>query len=258
LIEYVPCELACKESLDRARQIHQDMVTRTPEAVRDLESHLKNPHLLFAGQQGASVELIPKTEPGQRFQYTVGRVNADGPDVERVLAGDELIIEPECLTILTRGVPSASLSGRAYLWWYKQAIQQDFWQAIVDFKQRIPEDLLLVDKSKDNGLGDQGNTQSRSLPAIMVALIAILEKMAPQLGVWELSSHKVQGERLQITLATGASQVILTAEEATPDAKALFKAGPYNLSHPKEHHLKTQEQWRGAKAFIFALEKGLK
>jgi len=135
LVAHVPCSLRCGPSLRQAR--------RGLAASRDsgLERRLKNPWLSVWGSERTCVELVPEDRPSGRFRYRAGCVIGDSPELRAIQDGDELRLDEETTLILREGRPYASLSGRAFVWWYRRAFQVDFWRAMAALRRAVPERL---------------------------------------------------------------------------------------------------------------------
>ena len=130
--DHVPCSLRCAPSLAQARR----RLARGREAWMP---ELRNPCLLLWDVGWSWVELRPQTPPSERFRYSPGAHFPEGPDIDAVLAGDEIRLERETLLVLKRGRPYASLSGRAFLWWHEKAFQADFWRSLIALRTAAPD-----------------------------------------------------------------------------------------------------------------------
>jgi pyruvate-formate lyase-activating enzyme len=122
-LEYVPCGLGCQASLARARRVLADL----GEHGRAMLDRCHNPLLLLREVQGQFLELLPETEPGERFRFRAKAREGGGPLARAVSQGDELVLEGEQCLVLRSGRPWVALSGRAFLWWHARAFQSDFW-----------------------------------------------------------------------------------------------------------------------------------
>lgn len=255
IIEYVPCSLTCGASLRRAR-LNLDSVQWTMDGERQtfLDS-LRNPYLLLYDVQSTAVELLPETEPGDRFRYSAGRAFGEGEDVAALLRGDELVLDSETLLVLRRGRPILSLSGRAFVWWHQQVFQQDFWKAMLDFRRAVPEEQLTPSGWDEEVRGSPMTPRMQTLDKLLVLFRDRKVSFAGFFLVeWTFDLHN--RATLRFVNDTG-SGMLLTAEEVSPDQKTLHRVGPFGISYPSSNPLKTDEQWDGAAVFAQGLLKTL-
>jgi hypothetical protein len=230
LLEYVPCSLACGESLERVRRI--------PPPQR-----LRNPALLFWAGQEHSLELIPETEPSERFRYRSGHAQGTDPLIDAVCRGDELVLEEECATVLKDGRPLCSLSGRAFLWWHRRCFQTAFWSALLEV-------LEVHDPRREQIQATAHTDFTRTVGAR-------LDKLKTQNFsgfVLEKSAATPEG-RVRAVLAAGDVRVILDIGPRRPGEPCYLEAGPYLLTYPRDFPIETQAQEQAAREFAAALGK---
>ena len=254
IIEYVPCGLDCKPSLARARA-NLDAMPWTGGATRAaFEAVCRNPHLLLWDVQSSAIELIPESEPGERFKYRAGRTWGEGPDIAALAQGDEVILEDETVLILRQGRPWLSLSGRAFLWWHERVIQAEFWQAMLDFRRAIP-------KQAGGPVTSEATPQAPANPtmAVLDRLLSLFQENAVDFaglrqGPW---THRKDGRAL-LRLEGPAATVDLMVETKVEGTQALWEVGPYALSYPSDSPLETEAQWAAAEAFRQTLAAALR
>ena len=253
IIEYVPCGLECALSLARARG-NLDAMPWTGGATREaFEAVCRNPHLLLWDVQSSAVELIPDADPGERFAYRVGRTWGTGPDIEALAAGDELVLEEETVLVLRKGRPWLSLSGRAFLWWHRRVFQGDFWQAMLDFRRRIPRHLGGPAASEAVDRGPANPTMEVLDRLLVLFRDNTVDFAGLRLGAW---SHRKDG-RARVRLQGTGAPVELLVEARSAGTQALWEEGPYALSYPSESPLRTEDQWAAARSFRATLRAAL-
>jgi len=254
IIEYVPCALDCARSLARARANLDSMPWTGGKTREAFEVVCRNPHLLLWDVQSSAVELIPETDPGERFRYRAGRTWGAGPDIDALAKGDEVILEEETVLILRKGRPWLSLSGRAFLWWHEQIIQGEFWQAMLDFRRAVPRQAG-GPAAQDTAPRDPANPTMAVLDRLLVLFQDNAVDFAGlRLAAW---SHRKDG-RARVRLEGAGDPVELVVETRSEGTPALWEAGPYALSHPSETPLRTDGQWAAAKAFRGTLQAAVR
>ena len=253
LVEYVPCGLDCGPTLVRARGTLEAMPWSDPSARAAFEASLRNPRMLFHEEQSAVLELIPEDEPGERFRYRTGLRHGGGDDLRALAEGDELEIGPETLLVLRDGRPWASLSGRAFLWWHRRPFQAEFWQAMVDVRRSTRRPVAEAPSEKTVSIPKSPNM------AFLDHLLRLFRENAVDLDGLEVRDWADdRGGRIALRLAGGGVEVHLVLDERRDGLQALWEEGPYALSHPADHPLKTDAQWRGARAFRTTLRSALR
>ena len=256
IIEYVPCALDCAPSLARARA-NLNAMPWTGGATREaFESVCRNPHLLMWDVQSSAVELIPEDEPGERFRFRTGRTWGEGPDIDALREGDELVLEDETLLVLRKGRPWLSLSARAFLWWHRRTFQAEFWAAMLDFRRTVPP------RSVGSAASKPTTAQGPTTPTMEVLdrLLQLFRENSVDfagLQVFEWS-HRRDGRTALCLKAAGTEEVDLIVEERGEGTRSLWEEGPYALSYPAESPLRTDAQWAAAKAFRTTLRAALR
>lgn len=241
-LEYVPCSAACRASVARARRIIRAWGA---EGRRQLE-RCRHPVLLFREIQGQAVELVPRSEPGERFRYRVGVVGGSGRLVEAVCRGDELVLENEQTIVLRRGRPSAALSARAFLWWHERPFQTEFWRAMVEaLRARGTE------PPRPSAVEARGRT-----PFVRhaVAILGTLRRRRMRFGMFALDSWGATGpDGVRVALAGGGDRIELDLFPRRPGAPAFLEAGAFRITYPTTHPLDTPARLAAARSFAAAL-----
>ncbi len=243
LVEYIPCSLSCRPSIERSRRFleerHED---ESSEYVRSQ----KNPWLLLHNVQRHLIELRPEHEPDYRSKYRAGRVTASSRILDSVAQGDEWVMEAETLLILKKGRPILSLSGRAYLWWYKRPFQEAFWKQIVAFRRSIPP-MHTSDSVTER------RTSPATLKPRMVSLVKILTWLKSQradfAGLAIRSIDSLGQGRVKVSLIGAQEGVTLVIQEKSHDTRMLFGVGPYAISYLNESPVESDTQWNSTREF---------
>lgn len=254
MVDHIPCSLTCEPSvaqsqwtLDRCRMSEISKET----AMRSW----RNPWFLMHSVQGNFIEVIPEDEPSERCRYRSGQHSGRAPDIEAVQAGDEWVMDEETVLILRRGKPIYSLSGRAFLWWYKRPFQARFWQEIIDFRRSVkPFQGTREVRRNPDGKRDL----AKKLEFLMRLLLWQKSEKQTYSGFGIASVEATLLGHLRVQLASPREGITLVVTEREPGAKSLFNVGPFAISYLKEMPLETPEQWQGARTFVTELQAALK
>ena len=258
LLEYIPCSLHCHASRDRYKQLLSLAARGKGKDMGNfLAGSLRNPRIIFRGQQGSFVELLPEQQPGNRFRYRTGAIQGKGSLVEAVVRGDELIIEPECLIVLSHGREVAVLSARAYVWWHRRAFQVDFWRALL---QQLPRVSQSASSSRTEAAASPPAPPEPSPNAQRLA--SFLERVRSR-GI-AFTGYHIEGielsggERLCITLTGPGKPLVLDIAPRQKGAPCYLPAGRLLLTYPLSHPLDTPAQEAAARALANFLTRKYK
>ena len=242
VIDHVPCALTCEPTLERARTMLAALASE-PATERRLLQRLSNPHVLLLEQQDTFVELVPEHEPSERFRYRAGAQRGVGEDLRALVAGDELVLEPECTVVLRGGRATASLSGRAFVWWHRRTFQTAFWSALTDLLRAAPETPI--------HLGE--GALPANAPAWMVVVSRLLtqfrESGTPFDGFVTKSWWAPTRDQLCVELSSAWERISLAVEALGPGVRVLHTAGRLGVSHPPDRPLDTATKWSAAASF---------
>lgn len=230
LLEYVPCGLGCRASLERAETLLDRLRQQQGgAAAAGLLQRLRHPALLLMEPQGCGVELIPDSEPGERFGYRAGLCVGSGPLLDALARGDELVVEPECISVLRAGRSLACLSARAYPWWSQRALQIDFWRAMLACHRALGEP------------GQPDAAAGRHRPADPGPELAALFERLERLRAGERRFAGLAIERLaagaaalRVELAGRGQRLALDVAPLQPGAAVYLEAGAYGLTYPRD------------------------
>lgn len=137
---HVPCSLTCRPSLAMARRCFDAEAGRFGRARADaaLRESASRPLLMLldAASGDPRLPLIPREGPSERFRYRAAPEGVVDPRFRPVCEGDELVVEPGCVTVLLRGREHAYFPMDAFLWWRERAFHADFWRAAAALRDR--------------------------------------------------------------------------------------------------------------------------
>lgn len=251
-IEYVPCSLDCAPSLPRARRVLDALRQAAPAVWERHVARLQRPFLLFAGVQSAIVELIPESEPGERFRYRVGHDMVPCAETAGVTLSDEIVAEGETLLLLRQGRPFLPLSGRAFLWWHGRAIQADFWRAMIAARRAAPiqppapppRDTVLPSP-------ESADPAAARAASFLERLFAGVARGPTRFAGYRLADSGPAGPgQVAVRLEGGDRPVRLVVDVREQGATGLARIGRMSVRHPEDAPLRTPDQWRAFHAFM--------
>ena len=134
---YFPCSLSCEASLARARQLTDFVRERCGEELHcQLEESLETPSLMLLDKRTQLIDIHPEHEVSERFTYRAGEVFGEDERLERVRAGDTMVVEEGRISILKQGKETARLNMDAFLWWNEEVLHRDFWRVFLERRAR--------------------------------------------------------------------------------------------------------------------------
>jgi hypothetical protein len=222
------------------------------KAWEELERRCRRPWLLFVDRQGAAVELLTDDEPGARLRFRAGAVRGADPLVLRAAAGAELVLDEQQLLVMRRGALHASLGGRAFVWWYRAAVQADFWRRMLAlrFSWRRPEEVAGPGAS-----APPPGASARKLCTTVAALVRLGTPRAVAFGGFTVASVDPEREDgARVVLAAGERTVRLFLAPRKPDEPVYVAAGPLGIHHPHDERIDTADKDRAVRAFAQFLE----
>jgi hypothetical protein len=252
LLQYVPCSLDCAPSLRLTRRTLEAVRTYSGEArAQGLLRELDYPALMLldGADAGATLHLEPLSTPAERFRYRACG-SGSAPGLQPVREGDELIVEPGCITVLRRGREHAVYPLNAFLWWTRGAFHLDFWRNMAALRSLPRPDLA-----------NPGEAPRRAEPPSPASL-RLRRDLLPQLSQKGPVFAGYRAERLStdtqpriaLTLRKGRDRFVLFIERRDAVRHACSCAGDYavyyndtSLTAPKRdaveavlHHLGTE------------------
>jgi hypothetical protein len=96
-----------------------------------LARQLQDPvFILLGGGQGGGcyIRVIPLTTPSERFRYRVPGKFPKNDLLRQLHQGDEMILDPGCITVLRQGREHAYFPMDAFLWWREAVFHADYWR----------------------------------------------------------------------------------------------------------------------------------
>jgi hypothetical protein len=280
---YVPCSLACEASAELMPKVHAVARAISSEGpVSACEESMANPWLSILRGQGSAVELIPTSDPGERFTFKAGRTTGAAPELDVVLFGDEIIMEPERLLIQRRGRLLLDLTAKGFVWWHERALQSDFWTRILTLRafrgssptwrgtpafvqggeetpafvqggetpvfvqgeEETPVSLRSADADPDSIEEDAVQPDPNLARLRRVLRNALQTFTSSEWNVWVRSHHA-----LILRLGRGEGAVLLYVTDKKKGEPALFYVGPFAFTIPKNKLFDTAEKRVLVKAF---------
>jgi hypothetical protein len=172
--------------------------------------------------------------------------------VARAAAGDELLIDDQQILVRRRGALHAALGGRAFLWWYRSAIQPDLWRRLLAlrFAWRPPEEVT----GSESGAPPPG-ASARKLCTFISALVRMGTPRAVSFGGFTVVSADPRREDgAQVVLAAGDRTVRLFVAPRKPDEPVYVTAGPLGIHHPHDERIDSVDKDQAVRAFAKFLE----
>jgi hypothetical protein len=147
---FVPCRLDCEnaEAWLKRKMLGRGKARGGGWSER-IGRRLTNPYLVIICAGGDALELVPKTDVGDRFEFSVGDIVGTGPEVRAVADGDEMVLEDERLLVYRSGQPCADVSGVAYLWWQERCFQVPFWTRVLQMRANPDVAAKLASPDRD-------------------------------------------------------------------------------------------------------------
>lgn len=253
MVDHIPCSLTCEPSVAHSKWTLEAYHWNRFEKEAAMRSW-QNPWFLMHSMQRNFIEVIPEAEPSGRCKYRAGRCSGEGPDIEAVQAGDEWVMDEETLLILKQGRPIYSLSGRAFLWWYKRPFQARFWKEILDFRRTI---LPLQEIREVRQTPKESAVLTPKLGFLMRMLLWQKGQQQAFAGFGIASVETTSQGQLRVRLVSSSEGITLVVAEREPGTKSLFNVGPFAISYLKETPLESPTQWQGARTFVAELQSAL-
>ncbi len=257
LVEYVPCSLSCRASLDRATMMLEIWRAQECEAAtQDLLGPMKRPWLFLTEGDGNRVELVPEGEPGERFRYRPGQWAGDHPLVRAILDGDEVVLDDTGVAILQGGRLRAALGCRAFLWWHRRVFHRDLWRGLIALRfdprhepggdetteAAAPEDSATLDKA-------------RRLAAFVAG--ALTSEANDFEGFRIASIEPWSGLSVRLSLRSPRDRMTLLVEPWNPSGAAFQRVGPLAVVHPDGEPLDTPAKVRAARRVASRLKAAI-
>jgi hypothetical protein len=238
---YVPCSLNCPATLKLMHQAEEAMRrVQGDEHVEATQARSRNPWLVVLEGQGSAMELIPESEPGESFRFRVGRRVGWSTDLDRAACADALEIEHERLVLLQEGRPLVDLSMRAFVWWYRRALQASWWTRVLSLRGYLGRDHHGAGRT---GLDvDGGLRVGRRLVALGKLLSTALSELGRSGRLGRLRVERLQPvstAMYSLVLEVDGETLELYVAEATEANPNATRVGPFAIMRPVHQNLDT-------------------
>ena len=245
---HVPCGLDCAASRELARRVVE--VLFPEESVRaGYLASLRNPWLIMLDQDGQVVELVPGSEPGGRFAFRAGRVGLPSRWTDRVVEADEIVLEDERLLLLRRGAVHLDLSGRAFVWWHRAALQAEPWGRILRIRETIHR--LQGGGPRPDMPSAAAHGPTARLRRRLAYVLARIERLGLGPVGMEARIEETHGiDHLLLTIVRNGHRVQLQVAALGSGGDAWFRCGDFSFSHPSGVLALTPEQRELTGSFI--------
>lgn len=262
-VKAVPCSLTCGTARLCGDVIDEVAVRTLPQAAwRRLREAAPRPWLMSLETDGAGAELVIDDIPDGRFPYAVGLVASrveerSEPVISLLKKGDGLDIGPHWIRVYKGDRMLADLTGRSYVWWARRPVQTEFLMALFEAR-RFWMGLLSRDGAVPSPLGGERKEQP-AFVAPLRALLSNVNESVRHLGV-SLSAYRyVDGVGGLEFLVSGESPdhcVVLRCKPSS-GGKSYLLVGQWEITHPREHPIDTQEKRNLVALFRDALTKAI-
>jgi len=256
---HVPCTLGCEASADIVRRTIELLSSGAAERTRHMSS-FSNPWLIMLDLDGQVVELVPETEPGERFAFRVGHVALPTCRTHRISTADEVAIDGERLLFLRGGEVHLDLSGRGYLWWHRRLLQGEIWTQILRLRERIHR----LDGGPP-GPVLSGAVEHKSVTTLHARVSRLLDRVR-LLGLGTVAldvrlEDDLSRNHLNLTVSSGTLSIRLQVAGAADGDATWFRIGDLSFSHAVNARPRSPAQRELAGAFarliVLAAHAGL-
>jgi hypothetical protein len=200
------------------------------------------------GFNDAMLEIIPVTEPSGRFRYRIGAALGQNPQRRWIEDGEEMVLEPGCITILRHGRELGYFPMNAYLWWREKVFHADFWRQYLAVKS-FPQPGSVAQAapaSKPKGHSLESLRLKKNLSA---RLREEGIKPARFAGYAIASLQTAEQPQLEILLQKGQTSIRLFIKEAAGAQRPYAAAGGYAVYYNQTTPLDSPEKRTAVKEF---------
>jgi hypothetical protein len=251
-IVYSPCSLTCQESVRLAAWSFEVTRKADPRAADDFLQSCRHPWLMLLDRERTAIELRTDEEPTGRFRYEAGGSRGQHPLLTRVGQGDEMEIGEQEILVYRRGRVHASLGARAFVWWYRAALQAEFLRALVDLRLGPRR----IDVPESEGPVDQ---VARSVALTISRALEVIARKLPSFNGYVVASVEPTGkDNARILLTRGDRSIEIYAAPRSRQSRAYVFAGPLALFHGPDEPLDSWEKDRAVRMMAAALAAVLK
>jgi len=243
-LDYVPCSLACQATVQRCQQIVNRYRAIEDAHLEDYVHAMQHPWLMSLENEADVLELVTNWDGrDERLPFAPGIRNGDGALLDRAAQGDALRVGADRLIATRDGEEIADLTGRAFVWWHKKAVQAPLLQALL--RDRFGESAATVQPDQRLDPRLQGWTR-------------LLQRQAPAAGFRLTAVDISRPERtlLALQLADGTGLRLLLADRATTPHSYLV-AGPFAIMYPTDAPIDTKAKDRVARFIAASLVRHL-
>jgi hypothetical protein len=184
----------------------------------------------------ALLRISPEDEPSGRFRYRANVTHAHDERLDCVARGDEMLLDPGCITILRRGRAHAYFPLNAFLWWERKVFHEDFWQRCLALRMRDRSagDKVAISPSAEARI-IAASKESLRLKAALACLFSSDGRDRPRFAGFELESVRTSEKpRLELILRRQARIISLYVEKKNGARPCYAEAGGFAVYFSNE------------------------